>query len=118
VAVRISKRGTLGVTASYCSTIQHDDTDPAAKAFIRRIVKAWGFSLDYRDDLTVPYGADRPTGAILLPNGLPWRVEHARIDRAVLFLIGGADWAREFAPPAPAGLNFPGNVLPLIRRPW
>lgn len=104
-------------TASHISTM-HDDTDPAAQAFVMRLVRSFGFDVVYRDDMQGPYGADRDTGKILLPNGLPWRVKHSRLDRAFLYLLGGPGWAHEFAPPAPPGTNFPGNVLPLIRRVW
>lgn len=101
---------------------RHDpDTAPDAIDFVLRLTKAWGFDVRFTDNLSVPYAADRDAGTILLPNGLPWRHIHARLDRSFIYMIGGSRWAREFQPqspaePAPSDV-IPNNVTPLIRRP-
>jgi hypothetical protein len=106
------------LTTASSSVTAQNDTDPAAIDFVIRLIRSFGFDIQYRDDMSSPYGANRTTGTILLPSGLPWRTQHSRIDRACLYLLGGSSWAHEFRPQPPAGTTFPNNVLPLIRRVW
>lgn len=96
------------------------DTAPDAIAFVlRNLKRSWGFDVAFSDTLTAPYGADRKTGTIWLPNGLPWREAHARIDRAWLYMHGGSRWVHEFAPgPLPVTLDPIAKVIPLVHRPW
>jgi hypothetical protein len=103
-------------TASNSFAVQ--DTSPDAINWVLACVRAhWGLNVAYSDTLTGPYAADRDTGTIWLPNGLPWRQAHAAIDRALLYMLGGCQWAREFAPP-PVMITPSAKVLPLIRRVW
>lgn len=91
------------------------DTGSDAIDWVLSTVRSWGLNVVFSDTLRSPYAADRSTGTILIPSGLPWPRVHSRIDRALLYMIGGESWAPEFTPQPEVSL---APVVPILRRPW
>lgn len=103
--------------------------DEAAAAFVQeRIARYDGITIEYDPHLTAPYLVHKSERLVVLPDGVPWRIAHARLNRAWLFLKGGAALAPEFAPigwdhpdmPIAEQIGPSATVIPLLplRRPW
>lgn len=101
--------------------------DPAAK-WVHNRIRSYGLSVQYRNDLgSTPYAADSRTGEIWLPDTVrDLKDAHRRLDRCVLYLAGGSEFAPEFVevPERPAwpklAATTPGAVIPfpILRRAW
>lgn len=102
--------------------------DLAAAIVHKRLETFDDIAVRYDPRLLAPYGVDPGQRTIVLPNGLTWRQAHSRINRAWLYLIGGATLADEFAPVQPEHpdrrIVSGGTVTPVttpypaLRRVW
>lgn len=103
--------------------------DELAAAIVHNRLEMFdGITVRYDRRLLGAYGVDPEERTIVLPNGLPWREEHSRINRCWLYLYGGTRLADEFAPlerdhpdrrivSGGTVTPIPGSV-PILRRVW
>ena len=78
--------------------LNHDDHPDAVRYVLDTIYAHHGAKVRFTDGEVGPYSVDRDKRVFWLPHGLPWRKVQPRLDRCVLYLVGGSAWAPEFRP--------------------